>query len=74
MSLTVLGAAALGVAAARGHKAYLAGCDVLGEDVQYPVKPVTDYVQPVQYRTQVAAGLTVVALWTLVSFISKRMK
>jgi len=73
MSLTVAGIAALGVAAARSHETYLTGCDVLGAEL--PVeheKPETELIIPAQYRTQVAAGLTVVAAWTFISHLKKR--
>jgi len=72
VSLTVLGMAALGVAAARGHKTYLLGSDVLGAELPAAPKtetPKTEYILPAQYRTQVAAGLTVVAAWALISHL-----
>ena len=73
MSLTVLGMAALGVAAARGHKTYLLGSDVLGAELPAaPETPKTEYIVPAQYRTQVAAGLTVVAVWALISHLKMR--
>ena len=77
MSLTLLGMTALGVAASRGHETYVLGCDVLGAEL--PVvepktdKPKTEYIVPAQYRTQVAAGLTVVAVWSLISYFRKRV-
>ena len=73
MSLTVLGMAALGVAAARGHKTYLLGSDVLGAELPAaPETPKTEYILPAQYRTQVAAGLTVIAAWALISHLKLR--
>jgi len=73
VSLTVLGIAALGVAAARGHNTYLLGSDVLGAELPAaPSTPITEYIQPTQYRTQVAAGLTVIAAWALISHLKLR--
>ena len=75
MSLTVLGMAALGVAAARGHKTYLLGSDVIGAELAPVPKsdaPKTEYILPAQYRTQVAAGLTVVAAWALISHLKRK--
>ncbi len=67
MSLTVLGMAALGMVASRGHKTYLLGSDVLGADVVAEVAPVHVVAATpggMTYWSSVAAGLTVVALWT----------
>jgi hypothetical protein len=73
VSLTVLGLAALGAAASRGHDTYVLGCDVLGAELPAaPSTPITEYIQPTQYRTQVAAGLTVVAAWALISHLKMR--
>ena len=75
MSLTVLGMAALGVAAARGHKTYLLGSDVLGAELAPVPKSEetgTEYIVPAQYRTQVAAGLTVLAAWTLITHLKRK--
>jgi hypothetical protein len=64
---------ALGAAASRGHKTYLLGSDVLGAELApVPSTPITEYIQPTQYRTQVAAGLTVIAAWALISHLKLR--
>jgi hypothetical protein len=75
VSLTVAGLAALGVAASRKHESYLRGSDVLGTpfgDVEpHRVKVVAESPVGMTYWTSVAAGLTVVAVWTIFSKMLK---
>lgn len=72
MSLTVAGITALGYAASRGQESYVRGCDVLGAGVEPSVDG--SLIHSEIYRTQVAAGLTVLAVWALCCALVKGSK